>query len=484
MQVVVKSTNGSIVVNKTLLPDVNDMTLVINPELAQPIAQYYAIQIAAVNQVGHGPFSSPLQLEFDPIVVISESESEFDSDLFSESNRQIILIIGLISAATFVLILVSAVICYNKKFNSSRKPIGYLPASTSDDFHCQLNRQIHLGGGESSGNHPIIINNSRNSGRNSEFTISTEKRNSQDASLWIDRRWGGAGSDSCEKDSNSSEKKLLNLTSHQNNTTHSNSNSDTEYAYVENKHNVSSFTNSSGGSRKTAESPEPYATTEIFKQHVNNSATQQQKSSQQNHYAAPIIVPSHYRRNVHSCDDLTDNLAVHGMTQQYAQSQHYAQHYHMPQNYQRASTGGGKMRRNKPKNILDIIPPPPLHPPPPHPPTAVVGHGGVYNKSQESVISPKYLFAHPMYQGTNSGTKQVHKVHPISDNIRSQNQNNVYEQVDNRRKNQQQQQRVVFDRDFHDELQNFNAVMTQFNNSNSLASSNNNIDQQQEVHQY
>ena len=100
-----------------------------------------------------------------------------------------------------------------------------------------------------------------------------EKRGSKDASLWIDRRWG---SDSCEKHSNSSEKKLLNAHNH----THSNSNSDTEYAYVENKHNLSSFTNSSG-SRKAAESPEPYATTDIFQKHIASSG---------NHYAAPTVL--------------------------------------------------------------------------------------------------------------------------------------------------------------------------------------------------
>ena len=310
--------------------------------------------------------------------------------------------------------------------------------------------------------------------------------------MWIDRRWG---SDSCEKDSNSSEKKLLNMHSNSNsnhNNSHSNSNSDTEYAYVENKHNISSFTNSSG-SRKAAESPEPYATTELFQQQAQQSSqqNQQQKHYTQHqlsqHYAAPIIIPpaipnQNYRRNVHSCDDLTESESQHCQRVQAQQTQHQAQHYLMPHNYQRASTGGGsggnnKMKRGKPKNLLDMIPPPPMHPPPP--PT------NIYNKSQESVISPKYLFAHPMYQGTTGTTPNTphqhsqnnapsriygHKIHPNNNNNRSH-----YEQISEPlmppRSSQSQQyhhshshphQRLMFDRDCHDELQHFNTILTQF----------------------
>merc|ERR1719273_113928 len=123
-------------------------------------------------------------------------------------------------------------------------------------------------------------------------------------------------------------------------------------------------------------------------------------TNQHNHYSAPII--HNYRRNVHSCDDLTDNAEKQPLrSQHYAQQ--YAQHYNSAasQHYQRqASTG---MCSRKPRNLLDMIPPPPVHPPPTAP-----SSGGIYNKSQESVISPKYLFAHPMYQGTTNN----YKVHP------------------------------------------------------------------------
>merc|ERR1719273_3041752 len=130
-------------------------------------------------------------------------------------------------------------------------------------------------------------------------------------------------------------------------------------------------------------------------------------TNQHNHYSAPII--HNYRRNVHSCDDLTDNGSGADKPQP-IRSQHYAQHYAQQysasQHYQRqASTGMCGSR--KPRNLLDMIPPPPVHPPPTAP---SIGNGGIYNKSQESVISPKYLFAHPMYQGTNSNN--CYKVHP------------------------------------------------------------------------
>ena len=412
-------------------------------------SQLYIIQIAAENQIGLGPFSAPLELEFDPaIILVAEFENDLQMPSKNDQRRKQVWIIGASSAALFVLILISTLLCYKRKLRNRQKPLGYLAASTTDDIHCQLSRHS---------NGPILKDHAEIAKRSS--------MSKTDASLWIDRRWG---SDSCEKDSNSSEKKLLSNSSNcHHNHTHSNSNSDTEYAYVENKHNVSSFTNSSG-SRKAAESPEPYATTDIFQRHLQQ---QNQKSGQTqpnqhnqhtvqpnqhaavvNHYSAPII--HNYRRNVHSCDDLTDNEKPL-RSQHYAQ--HYAQHYNSAsQHYQRqASTGmcGGR----KPRNLLDMIPPPPVHPPPSAP---SIGNGGIYNKSQESVISPKYLFAHPMYQGTNSSN--CYKVHPSSQGINAGSNiaRSHYEQVD-----QNSAPRLVFDRDCHDELKHFNAMLTQFNNS-------------------
>ena len=492
--------------NTTLSADANDIALNVEHH------QAYYIQMAALNQVGQGPFSTPLEVEFDPEILLmvppnsgsgnptqqKTRENELSSFQNNYNNKQqVTLIIGVISAALFVLILISAVICYKKKLRRVQKPhLGYLAASTSDDFHCQLSRH-HSGVGGVGGpilkgsGGPILKGSAADIINNAEKI----KRNSKDASLWIDRRWG---SDSCEKDSNSSEKKLLNMHSNSNsnhNNSHSNSNSDTEYAYVENKHNISSFTNSSG-SRKAAESPEPYATTELFQQQAQQSASSQQNHYTHHHqlsqhYAAPCIIPNNQnynRRNVHSCDDLTESESQHNCQRTQQSTQHQTQHYLMPHNYQRASTGGGnnnKMKRGKPKNLLDMIPPPPMHPPPP--PT------NIYNKSQESVISPKYLFAHPMYQGTTGTTPNTphqhsqnnapsriygHKIHPNNNNNRSH-----YEQISEPlmppRSSQSQQyhhshphQRLMFDRDCHDELQHFNTILTQFGQQKIISSNN------------
>ena len=165
IQVVVKGTNGTIVVNTTLSPDANDMTLTVNSESLS-----YTIQIAVENEVGQGPFSNPLQVEFDPIIQIAATNGDIQESFNSQERTKQVWIIGVASAALFILILLSAIICYKKKLNSRQKPLGYLAASTTDDIHCQLSRH-------SNGN-PIIKNDT------------TDKRGSKDTSLWIDRRWG------------------------------------------------------------------------------------------------------------------------------------------------------------------------------------------------------------------------------------------------------------------------------------------------------
>lgn len=83
--------------------------------------------------------------------------------------------------------------------------------------------------------------------------------------LWIDRRWNGGD---YEKNSNSSEKKLLGNTA----------NADNEYAYID-RRNLSTFHSSSSSNYENASalgqqqqhppqsrSPEPYATTNIFRE--------------------------------------------------------------------------------------------------------------------------------------------------------------------------------------------------------------------------
>ena len=83
-------------------------------------SQLYMIQIAAENKIGLGPFSTPLELEFDPaIILVAEFDSE-NGDLSSggslaEQRRKQVWIIGAASAALFVLILISTLLCYKRK---------------------------------------------------------------------------------------------------------------------------------------------------------------------------------------------------------------------------------------------------------------------------------------------------------------------------------------------------------------------------------
>ena len=47
-------------------------------------SQLYIIQIAAENQIGLGPFSAPLELEFDPAIILV---AEFEDDLQMPSKN-------------------------------------------------------------------------------------------------------------------------------------------------------------------------------------------------------------------------------------------------------------------------------------------------------------------------------------------------------------------------------------------------------------
>ena len=274
----------------------NEITLFVN---GMEINQKYTIEIAAVNKMGKGPFSSPpLEMEIDPINFISPDIVPGNGYSGKEA-AQITWIIAVVSALTLVLIAISTFFFCKWKCGNRQKPSGYLAASTSEDFHCQLN--VHSG--------PII--------RTSEIK-SMNRVGQKDSNLWIDRGWNDKD---YEKGSDSSEKKLLaahqtiSHTSTSNGSSHSNSNSDTEYAYVD-RHNVSSFTNSSCGAKSRngggAESPEPYATSDIF-QHTqapfiyNTPGSHQQTYNQTSHYAAPMLPVFLGAKEARSCDDLSNN---------------------------------------------------------------------------------------------------------------------------------------------------------------------------------
>ena len=501
----------------------NEITLFMN---GMEINQKYTIAIAAVNKMGKGPFSDPpLELEIDPFKFVNPGVVHENS---GDEAAQITLIIAIVSALTLVLIAISIFFFCKWKCGNNQKPSGYLAASTSEDFHCQLN--LHSG--------PII--------RSSD--IKSINRGAKDSNLWIDRGWNGTD---YEKESDSSEKKLLGApqtishTSTSNGSSHSNSNSDTEYAYVD-RHNVSSFTNSSCGGKSRAggaESPEPYATSDIFQHNVktpfiyNAPGSHQQTYNQTSHYAAPMLPVFLASKEAQSCDDLSNTssrtnggqpLYHHGASHQKSSTSGKRRQSHTRNqiNNRSMGTNGTKSidmppRFNasshsnqnnytvdyKPKNILDMLPPPPVHPPPPSTPGSMHNprvqqntqnqhYQSHHAMSQESVISPKYLFQHPLYQGSNrqspapsTNSNRLYRVRPVvanqyedprlmvpkeafyapkerNGNVRHindiQQQNNIM--LSNKRINERNND---FDRDFQNELQSFHEAVTQFVASSS-----------------
>uniref|UniRef100_A0A0K2V5X8 Roundabout homolog 2like [Nasonia vitripennis] n=1 Tax=Lepeophtheirus salmonis TaxID=72036 RepID=A0A0K2V5X8_LEPSM len=317
-------------VNNTVDAETNEVTLIVNGMAPNKI---YMIQISVINSIGHGPFSSPLEISKGFFDEAHNPHLPIDHE---NKDVKTTWIIAIVAVLTFVLIFISGVFFYKRKFHSLENlqgkplPQGYLPTSTSsEEFHCHLYQKT-------------------NSGK-------------LHTGLWIDRDY--------EKSSNSSEKKLLNdaRTPQSSSSGHS----DTEYAYVDNKHNISSFTTSSGGSstgRKAMESPEPYATTDILQ--TNYSRPLSTKSgpccNTSCHYADPIFVSRKCSTSgeSHSCDNLIN------------------------------TNGVVRPSLNQVPNLLEMIPPPPVHPPPPH---SVHYCQSEVRCSHESMISPQYLFHHPVY---------------------------------------------------------------------------------------
>ena len=145
--------------NQTIDPSLNEITLFLN---GMEINQKYTIAIAAVNKMGKGPFSNPpLEIEIDPFNFINPGVVHENS---GDEAAQITWIIAIVSALTLVLIAISTFFFCKWKCGNSQKPSGYLAASTSEDFHCQLN--LHSG--------PII--------RNSD--IKSMARGPKDSNLW------------------------------------------------------------------------------------------------------------------------------------------------------------------------------------------------------------------------------------------------------------------------------------------------------------
>lgn len=341
----------------------------------------YTIAIAAVNAEGVGPFSTPLDMELDPVLFHPYPLPGYHDPV---PQWTLIIVIGCILG--LVLLCLAVMLLYRKRiFDRTAKPQGYLEAASTDDFHpCQMTRKI-------------------------------------DENLWIDRRWNtgdysGSRGEVEEKESNSSEKKLLNP-HHPN----SNSNSDTEYTYVDGVHrqtlNASSFTASSGSSksRRSNNSPEPYATTDIFRSNgqlnhfqggggsgCNNIYYSRHHDQEMQSVATPIM---NYKRSANShksCDYIPNKSIARGSAagalscDDLTRSPHHKSRQDRLQQKQRSA----KLRGQANPNLMDILPPPPSCPPP-------NTNSSIYAESQESVISPKYLFQHPVYQSANRHMEQA-----------------------------------------------------------------------------
>eukprot|EP00094_Tigriopus_californicus_P011303 TCALIF_10910-PA protein Name:"Similar to ROBO2 Roundabout homolog 2 (Homo sapiens)" AED:0.22 eAED:0.24 QI:0/0.2/0/1/0.4/0.5/6/0/1001 len=336
---------NSTFVNNTVQPaSIRQVTLFVQGMMANKV---YSIQIGAVNELGRGPLSNPLEIELDPLFLYGLSRSTV-TPVYDQAANQMTLIIIVIAICSFILILLSGILFYKRKMGKGgdNKHDGYLEAATTcatdEYYHHQIVRSSNHGGSKADG-------------------------------LWIDRKRCDRKDDQADKESSASayERKLLVQPNHYHTRMHSNS--DTEYTYVENnKHNASHFaTSSSGASRHTAESPEPYATTDIIKS---------------SGYAMPMPMMN-YSRTKPNQSQSSSNVT--------------GEKSHLRCKRSAAQAG----------NILDYIPPPPVHPPP----------STRYNASQESVISPKYLFSHPIYQSTSisfdqsskaAGPKSTHRIHP------------------------------------------------------------------------
>ncbi len=443
MQIVISGGESS--VNNTVEASISEVTLFVS---GMASGRAYDIAIAAINQEGHGPFSKPVEIVVDSAMFQPLDDDEdriLNSNVRQERMRRMTYIMAAVATVCFFLLATLMLVAYRRRMfscegSSNRKPLGYLEAST-EDYHRQLPARP-------------IIKEGANSGRN----------------LWIE-----SGRDfEEEKESNSSEKKLL--------SPHSNSNSDSEYTYVE--HHKHMFNNNRSHNRQGNESPEPYATTDIFRQDCydgylrpDNHRMRLYPSSERrqplHHYAAASVVSNgqHSKRccpskkEAMSCDDLSRRSSgrMSGKTNRSASSS-------------RVSNKSNKVPQS---SLLDMLPPPPSHPPPP---------------PQESVISPRYLFQHPAYQSTqkqlasskslnnhyhkpssssssSSSQYQQHRVRPSE--LKRSGSHYQSEDVFTRLLPQQQQHYQVvgsheqvpnLEKDLENELQIFNDAVTKFSN--------------------
>lgn len=231
----------------------------------------YPIEISAVNEIGPGPAgSAPLQLDASIGLYEGAMTSSYENDDMMGDVMGYTWLIALLGSLLFVLMLISAVMFYYRKRHSGivQKSMGYLAANTNDvvDFHCQQLDVQSLSGSkrQQQQQQPATLHHQPIGQQQQQQPLGGQPGMTGSQPLWIDRRWNGGD---YEKDSNSSEKKLLgggNVPNH----------SDNEYAYID-RRGLSTFhgggnsannSNSSSTYENGHQSPEPYATTDILRQ--------------------------------------------------------------------------------------------------------------------------------------------------------------------------------------------------------------------------
>ena len=224
------SDTNAVKTNVTVKPDINEALLLVT---GMAPGRPYPVRVLAVNEMGHGPAAfSDLALDESMLL------AAYDSPMMSYHNSVVgyTWLIALLGCLAFVLILISGVMMYYRKRHSNL-----------------FGQKFHVNGYQTT-----------NSGHGDQEHYPGQSPNQPQVThphtLWIDRRWNTGD---YEKDSNSSEKKLLGTLScsQQQNKICGNA-SENEYAYIDG-HKLSTFNQ---GLTNRQNSPEPYATTDILRQ--------------------------------------------------------------------------------------------------------------------------------------------------------------------------------------------------------------------------
>ncbi len=190
----------------------------------------YSVRLNAVNSVGAGPAASA-ELVLDPAMLAQSHE--FDPFYEDSVVIKYTWLIALLASVAFLLILTSVVMLYYRRRHADMQKSTYLsaPPLTSAEH-----RQFLSSASLKSHAHGVAPGE-------------------EGGPLWIDRRW----TDIDEKDSNSSERKLLKGTTTTNSSAEDNGNN--EYAYIDRQSLATGFQYEYG----RPASPEPYASTDILR---------------------------------------------------------------------------------------------------------------------------------------------------------------------------------------------------------------------------